>query len=137
MYDCYLCPNDKGLKYSTTNKEGYKEYKSNPKDCLECPLRHLCTESNTSKSCNTTCVGIICRGCFGDAKERHGLRFTRYKGIKRVTHSVMLTFACMNLKKLASWSHKSPAFQCFFDMLFIFYTTKGVNLSEARLLSTV
>ena len=32
-YDCYLCPNDKILKYSTTNREGYREYKSNPKDC--------------------------------------------------------------------------------------------------------
>lgn len=27
--DCYICPNDKILKYSTTNREGYREYKSN------------------------------------------------------------------------------------------------------------
>ena len=26
-YDCYLCPNNKVLSYSTTNKLGYKEYK--------------------------------------------------------------------------------------------------------------
>lgn len=27
-YDCYLCPNDEVLKYKTTDREGYKEYKS-------------------------------------------------------------------------------------------------------------
>ena len=27
FYDCYLCPNDKILKYSTTNREGYRESK--------------------------------------------------------------------------------------------------------------
>ena len=44
-YDCYLCPNNKVLSYSTTNKLGYKEYKSNPKDCENCPLRGRCTSS--------------------------------------------------------------------------------------------
>lgn len=29
-YDCYICPNYEILKYSTTNREGYREYKSNP-----------------------------------------------------------------------------------------------------------
>lgn len=29
--DCYICPNNKTLKYSTTNKDGYREFKSNPK----------------------------------------------------------------------------------------------------------
>jgi transposase len=32
-FDCYLCPKDQILKYSTTNREGYREYKSNPKIC--------------------------------------------------------------------------------------------------------
>ncbi|PAW27750.1 IS5/IS1182 family transposase, partial [Peribacillus simplex] len=27
-FDCYLCPSGETLKYSTTNKEGYCEYKS-------------------------------------------------------------------------------------------------------------
>lgn len=25
-FDCYICPNDKVLKYSTTNRDGYREY---------------------------------------------------------------------------------------------------------------
>ena len=30
MYDCYICPsNRKVLEYSTTNEDGYREYKSN------------------------------------------------------------------------------------------------------------
>ena len=28
-YDCYICPVNKLLHYSTTNREGYREYKSN------------------------------------------------------------------------------------------------------------
>lgn len=45
MYDCYLCPNDKVLKYTTTTKDGYRQFKSNPNDCNQCPLRGKCTES--------------------------------------------------------------------------------------------
>lgn len=44
-YDCYICPNDKILKYSTTNRDGYHEYKSNPADCQNCPLIKQCTTS--------------------------------------------------------------------------------------------
>ena len=28
-YDCYICPNNKILNYSTTNRNGYREYKCN------------------------------------------------------------------------------------------------------------
>ena len=42
-YDCYLCPNDQVLKYSTTNREGYREYKSDPCICEGCPLLEQCT----------------------------------------------------------------------------------------------
>ena len=27
-YDCYLCPENQVLSYSTTNRDGYREYKS-------------------------------------------------------------------------------------------------------------
>ena len=33
---CVVCPNNKVLSYSTTNRDGYKEFKSNPKDCDKC-----------------------------------------------------------------------------------------------------
>lgn len=161
MYDCYLCPNNKILKYSTTNKEGYQEYKSNPKDCINCPFLDKCTQSRNHQKVVTRHVWEAyvedarelrytpehreiygkrketIERVFGDAKERHGLRFTRYKGIKRVTHSVMLTFACMNLKKLALWSHKPLAFQLICTYYSVFLKTKGVFHSWSRLLSTV
>ncbi len=44
-YDCYICPNDKILKYTTTNREGYREYKSNKEICKSCPHLDKCTES--------------------------------------------------------------------------------------------
>ena len=38
---------------------------------------------------------------FGTAKEQHGCRYTRYIGRARMEMRAGLTFACMNLKKLA------------------------------------
>ena len=43
-FDCYLCPNHQVLRYSTTNREGYREYKSNPAICANCPYLSQCTE---------------------------------------------------------------------------------------------
>lgn len=41
---------------------------------------------------------------FADAKENHGMRFTRHKGKKRVLGEIRLIFGVMNLKKIAFWS---------------------------------
>ena len=41
---------------------------------------------------------------FADAKEQHGMRYTRYTGLAQVTNWVKIKFAAMNLKKLAKWS---------------------------------
>ena len=38
---------------------------------------------------------------FGTAKENHGFRYTQMIGKARMEMKVGLTFACMNLKKLA------------------------------------
>ena len=44
-YDCYICPNNQILKYSTTNRDGYREYKSCSEACASCPYISQCTES--------------------------------------------------------------------------------------------
>lgn len=44
---------------------------------------------------------------FADLKEKHGIRWTTWRGLNRVTMQAMLTFAAMNLKKLATWLWKS------------------------------
>jgi hypothetical protein len=40
-------------------------------------------------------------------KVKHGLRYTQLRGLAKVTMQVTLTFACMNLKKLAKWKRIS------------------------------
>ena len=44
---------------------------------------------------------------FADAKEKYGMRYTPYRGLKRVSMWVRLKFAAMNLKKLAMWRWKN------------------------------
>jgi transposase len=132
-YDCYLCPNNQVLKYSTTNREGYREYKSNPDICRNCQYRSQCTNS---KSCQKTVTRHVWEAyieavedlrhtpeikaiyerrketierVFADAKVKHGLRFTQLRGLAKVTMQVTLTFACMNLKKLAKLKGKSSS----------------------------
>ena len=38
---------------------------------------------------------------FADAKEKHGMRFTRHNGLAKVKTQVLLALMVMNLKKLA------------------------------------
>ena len=49
---------------------------------------------------------------FADAKERHDMRYTQYRGLAQVTNWVKLKFAAMNLKKLTTWKwngrHPAP-----------------------------
>ncbi len=47
---------------------------------------------------------------FGDAKEKHAMRYTQHRGLTRVTQWVRLKYAAMNLKKLATWAWNSPRF---------------------------
>ena len=39
---------------------------------------------------------------FADAKEKHGMRYTNYRGLSKVRMELTLKFACMNLKKLVT-----------------------------------
>ena len=55
---------------------------------------------------------------FGDAKEKHAMRYTHHRGLARVTIWVTLKFACMNLKILATWSWNSSAFYRIFARFF-------------------
>ena len=43
--DCILCPQNQVLSYATTNREGYREYKSKSCVCKSCPVRERCTQS--------------------------------------------------------------------------------------------
>ncbi len=127
VYDEYsddvICPENKVLSYSTTNKEGYKLYKSKEQDCFNCPSKYKCTQSKQkvftrhiweeymeraedirhtigSKELYRKRSQTIER-VFADGKEKHGLRYTKKRGKKRVRDELLLVFACMNLKKMA------------------------------------
>ena len=124
-YDCYVCPGNQILKYSTTNRDGYREYKSCGLFCSSCPYLHQCTESKDHVKLITRHVWEeymekaedirhtignkeiyqqrkeTIERLFGTAKEQHGFRYTQYIGKARMEMKAGLTFACMNLKKLA------------------------------------
>ncbi len=154
-YDCYLCPNNQVLKYSTTNRDGYREYKSNPAVCRNCPCRAQCTESKNCQKIVTRHVWEeymeraedvrhspegketyklrkeTIERVFADAKVKHGMRFTQFRGLARLKMQVLLTFACMNLKKLACWKRKngllpplSPSFFAFLSFLPFLFSQK-------------
>jgi hypothetical protein len=64
---------------------------------------------------------------FGTAKEFHGFRYTQLVGKARMDMKVGLTYACLNLKKLAKMlpfrldGHTcSHAFSAFFNLFFHF-----------------
>lgn len=140
-YDCYICPNEMVLKYSTTNREGYKEYKSNPSDCIKCSNKSKCTESKNSIKVVTRHVwekyieevedirysmgmreiyslrSQTIERIFADAKELHGMRYTQYRGLAKVKMELTLKFACMNLKKLAIWKWKNNLFLFFMRII--------------------
>ena len=135
-FDDVICPEYRALHYSTTNREGYREYKSRAYLCKSCPTRGICTESSR---CEKTVMRHIWQDyvemaehvrympvykelyrlrkekierVFADAKEKHGMRYTQYRGLAQVTNWVKLKFAAMNLKKLATWKwngrHPAP-----------------------------
>ncbi|CEQ11121.1 ISBma2 [[Clostridium] sordellii] len=104
-YDCYICPNNKILNYSTTNRNGYREYKSKCNECKKCSYINKCSASKTNQKLVTrhiwenyleeanhlihkTNVKKIYKRrkqtierVFADAKEKHGMRYTQLRGL--------------------------------------------------------
>lgn len=123
--DVYRCPGNSELTYRTTNREGYREYRSNPEVCKGCLLLPLCTRSKAHLKTITRHVWEDGREqlrdnrlsawgkelyprrketierSFADAKELHGMRYARMRGLPRVREQCLLTAAAQNLKKLA------------------------------------
>ena len=167
-YDCYICPENQILRYSTTNRDGYREYKSCGYQCEKCPQISKCTESKNHVKVITRHVWEKyiekaedirhVRGnkaiyqkrketierIFGTAKEHHGFRYTQYIGKARMEMKAGLTFACMNLKKLARFLGKNGLlneqkrrFLRNFWIQFNFKGKNGAGMIPAPSLSTV
>lgn len=125
--DVYICPNGEILSYATTQRNGYRLYKSNPSVCSSCPMRNQCTQSKNQQKVITrhiwedykdevnthrlSKVGkkIYARRketverSFADAKELHGHRYARMRGLSKVMIQCLLAAACQNMKKIALW----------------------------------
>jgi len=124
-FDCYICPKGEVLNYVTTNREGYREYKSSKKICSICPQLKQCTQSKTK-------VKTILRHVweeykeqtkehryedqgkhiyerrketversFADAKQLHGHRYAKLRGLDNVIEQCMIAASCQNMKKIA------------------------------------
>ncbi|UQX55977.1 IS1182 family transposase [Cytobacillus pseudoceanisediminis] len=131
-FDCYICPTGEILKYTTTTKEGYRQYKSDPRICAGCPFLSQCTQSQAHQKLIQRHVWEehveeadhlrhhqdvkpiyekrkeTIERVFADAKEKHGMRWTTLRGLKKMSMQAMLTFAAMNLKKMATWTWQGP-----------------------------
>lgn len=124
-FDCYLCPQHGILEYATTTRDGYRQYNSNPKQCGKCPLLERCTLSKDH--CKTISRHVwedykeaiiehryetkgkaiyqrrkeTIERSFADAKQLHGHRYARMRGLDNVREQCLLAAVCQNIKKLA------------------------------------
>lgn len=123
--DVYICPNGQLLSYRTTNREGYRQYHSDPEQCRNCPVRNKCTESRNHTKVVTRHVWEASKEridqhrlekvgkriykrrketverSFADAKQLHGHRYARMRGLIKVQQQCLLAAAAQNIKKIA------------------------------------
>lgn len=121
----YVCPASEFLPYRTTNRLGYREYASSSSQCAQCPMRGQCTQSAAGVKVITRHVWdefkeavaahrLTDKGkalykrrketverSFADAKELHGHRYARFRGLAKVRAQCLLAGACQNMKKIA------------------------------------
>jgi IS5 family transposase len=124
--DGYRCPQGQLLAYATTDRSGYRLYKSDPAICRNCPLLASCTSSANATRVVTRHVWQEAREktdsyrltpwgkhiykrrketverSFADAKQLHGHRYARFRGLVAVTCQCLLAAAAQNIKKIAA-----------------------------------
>ena len=83
FYDYIICPEYQILKYSTTNRDSYREYKSNPNVCAECLTRELFTRSKD-------CVKTVKRHIWKDYEDlADDARYMPCSGPAEIAHRVV------------------------------------------------
>lgn len=131
LNDTYLCPHGGILHHTTTDRGGKRIYRSDPKQCRNCPCKAKCGANDKGQKVYTTHIWQeyldlveqirkteyakeiyaqrkeTIERVFADAKEKHAMRYTHHRGLSAVTRWVRLKYAAMNLKKLANWSWDS------------------------------
>lgn len=123
--DGYRCPEGQLLAYATTDRTGYRHYKSDPSICAQCPLLASCTASANKTRVLTRHVWQDARErtdanrltdwgkrvykrrketverSFADAKQLHGHRYARFRGLVGVKCQCLLAATAQNIKKIA------------------------------------
>jgi len=123
--DKYICPAGEQLIYKTTSREGYKHYQSNPNRCRDCEHLNRCTKNanyvktvtrhvweDSKERINQNRLTPIGKAIykrrketversFADAKELHGYRYAKYRGLNKVKGQCLLAAAVQNMKKIA------------------------------------
>lgn len=123
--DTYRCPKGQTLIYKTTTRAGYRTYHSDPKQCAFCPVRNDCTQSKTMQKVITRHLytdaveranemrlsrygkkiykrrSETVERSFADAKQHHGHRYARFRGLANVQMQCWLAAAAQNIKKIA------------------------------------
>lgn len=127
-YDGYICPNNKVLEYRTTNRDGYREYKSCGRECESCPYLSQCTGSRDHVKTVTRhiwepyielCEDIRHTTGMKELYAQRKFRYTQMIGKARMEMKAGLTFACLNLKKLAKMKQRLGLLEKCFCMLYI------------------
>lgn len=123
--DGYRCPEGQLLVYATTDRGGYRHYRSDPSVCRGCPLLASCTGTATARRTITRHVWADARErgdanrltawgkalykrrketverSFADAKELFGHRYARFRSLRKVAVQCLLAAAAQNIKKIA------------------------------------
>ena len=123
--DGYRCPSGQLLAYATTDRNGYRHYTSDPAICRTCPLLASCTSNAKGIRTITRHEWADARErtdahrltpwgkaiykrrketverSFADAKQLHGHRYARFRGLTRVACQCLLQAAAQNIKKIA------------------------------------
>ncbi|KRB34585.1 transposase [Mesorhizobium sp. Root695] len=133
--DGYRCPQGQVLAYATTDRNGYRHYKSDPAICRDCPLLASCTtnakaqrtiirhvwadaKERTDANRLTAWGKAVYRRrketverSFADAKQLHGHRYARFRSLSRVACQCLIAAAAQNIKKIALclWPKPKPA----------------------------
>lgn len=130
--DAYRCPEGQHLAYATTDRNGYRQYKSDPAICRHCPLLASCTTNAKAQRTITRHVWADERErcdahrltpwgkaiykrrketverSFADAKQLHGHRYARFRSLVKVRVQCLLAAAAQNIKKIALALNKKP-----------------------------
>jgi len=123
--DVYVCPAGAELIYSTTDRNGYQHYRSDRAICAVCAERDSCTKNSKMQKTITRHVWeeakekanalrltkwgkkVYARRketverSFADAKQHHGHRYARFRGLIKVQMQCLLAATALNMKKMA------------------------------------